>query len=85
MNVQVEVSLYPLNTSKISEVVEIFLSDIEQSGLPVEKGNMSSQVAGGLEAVFSATAQAFKRIANHGQVVLVMKVSNACPTAVHRE
>jgi len=81
MNVQAEISLYPLRTRKVGEAIEDFLHELENVGLMVDKGNMSSILAGDVDAVFPAVGAAFKAIAEDGQVVLVMKVSNACPSS----
>ena len=50
------------------------------AGLAVQPGNMSSTVSGDVNAVFSAMSAAFAAAAEDGQIVLVMKVSNACPS-----
>jgi hypothetical protein len=42
---------------------------------------MSSTVAGDAEAVFSTVGTAFNAAAKNNQVVVVMKVSNACPSS----
>ena len=80
MNVQAEVSLYALRTSDLGQAIESFLGELKGAGLTVQPGNMSSTVAGDVDAVFSSVGAAFKAVAENGQVVLVMKVSNACPS-----
>lgn len=80
MNVQAEVSLYPLRTGKLGTAIDSFLSALEDAGLTVNEGSMSSTLAGDCDAVFSAVGAAFKTIADGNQVVLVVKVSNACPS-----
>jgi uncharacterized protein YqgV (UPF0045/DUF77 family) len=79
MNVQAEISLYPLRTSKLSEAIDSFLGDLEDAGLTAHEGNMSSTLAGDVDNVFAALVRAFKVVASGFQVVLVLKVSNACP------
>ena len=79
MNVQAEISLYPLRTKDLGRAVGSFLRELKAAGLTVQPGNMSSVVAGEAGAIFSAVAAAFKAAVENGQVVLVMKVSNACP------
>ena len=80
MNVQAEVSLYPLQTQEIGEAIDSFVNDLERTGLTVRKGNMSTTLSGDGDAVFAALASAFTAVADGGRVVLVMKVSNACPS-----
>jgi len=79
MNVQAEISLYPLRTSDLGHAIESLLDELKAAGLAAQPGNMSSTVAGDVDAVFSTVGAAFKAVAENGQVVLVMKVSNACP------
>ena len=80
MNVQAEVSLYPLRTREIGEAIDSFVNGLERAGLTVRKGNMSTTLSGDGDVVFAAVARAFTAAADGGQVVLVMKVSNACPS-----
>ena len=80
MNVQAEVSLYPLQTQEIGEAIDSFVNDLERDGLSVRKGIMSTMLSGNVGEVFAAMGRAFTTVADSGQVVLVLKVSNACPS-----
>ena len=80
MNVQAEISLYPLRTSDLGHAIESFLGKLKAADLAVQSGTMSSTVAGDVDAIFLTVGAAFKAAAEHVQVVLVMKVSNACPS-----
>jgi uncharacterized protein YqgV (UPF0045/DUF77 family) len=80
MNIQAEVSLYPLRTSELSEAIDSFLGGLKDTRLTVREGNMSTMLTGDVDEVFSAVGKAFKRVANGRQVVLILKVSNACPS-----
>ena len=80
MNVQAEISLYPLRTDDLGNAIEAFLRELKAAGLMVQPGSMSSIVSGDVNAVFSTMGAAFAATAEEGQVVLVMKVSNACPS-----
>ena len=80
MNVQAEISLYPLRSRDLRKPIESFLRELEAAGLSVRPGMMSSVVAGEESTVFSKVGAAFRTVAENGQVVLVMKVSNACPS-----
>jgi uncharacterized protein YqgV (UPF0045/DUF77 family) len=79
MNVQAEISLYPLRTDDLGHAIGMFLADLKAAGLTVQPGNMSSTLSGDVRTVFSTIRAAFAAAAEDGQVVLVMKVSNACP------
>jgi len=83
MNVQAEISLYPLRTEELGHAIGRFLSALNAAGLAVQPGDMSSTVSGDVNAVFSTMGAAFAATAEKGQVVLVMTVSNACPSAKH--
>jgi uncharacterized protein YqgV (UPF0045/DUF77 family) len=79
MTVQAEASLYPLRTERVGEAVEGFVRQLRRAGLTVRQGAMSTTVSADLDAVFGAMARAFATVADGAQVVLVLKVSNACP------
>ena len=82
MNVQAEVSLYPLRAAVIRSTVEDFVSDLKEFELETETGPMSTRVTGDLSNVFSGISNAFARVAAQCEVVIVLKVSNACPVDV---
>jgi len=79
MNVQAEISLYPLRTDDLGHAIGRFLGALNVAGLTVLSGDMSSTVSGDVNAVFSTMGAAFAAAAEDSQVVLVMKLSNACP------
>ena len=80
MNAQAEISPYPLRTNDPSDAIQSFLGERRAADLLVRQGSMSSMVAGNVDAVFKTVGAAFKTVAEDGQVVLMMKVSNACPS-----
>lgn len=79
MNVQAEVSLYPLRTATLTAPVERFLEPLRRSGVRVEIGPMSSRLAGECGDVFRALGEAFEAAARQSDVVATVKVTNACP------
>jgi len=79
MRVEVEVSLYPLRTEKLSEPINAFCRVLIQRGLDIESGPMSTRISGRSNEVFDALRDAFSEVAQHDQVVLAMRMSNACP------
>ncbi|MBN1919296.1 MAG: thiamine-binding protein [Verrucomicrobia bacterium] len=80
MRVQAEVSLYPLRTLSLSEAINEFLDRLRRSGLIVKVGLMSTQIEGESGELFAALHEAFDAVAADGNVVLALRVSNACPT-----
>lgn len=79
MNIQAELSLYPLGTENIGEPVKAFIKFLEDSGMVISSGNMSTVIAGESESVFDVIKKAYENIAMNSQAVLVIKMSNACP------
>jgi len=88
MRVQAEISLYPLRTEELSEPIDRFCQALLDSGLEVESGPMSTRICGECEDVLEALQHAFTGVAQKYQVVLTVKLSNAClndPTHGKRE
>jgi uncharacterized protein YqgV (UPF0045/DUF77 family) len=79
MIIQAEVSLYPLRTPDVSEAIDRFLDDLKEPHLEVTTGAMSTRVVGESKAIFQTMSRAFTGVSEDGQVVLVLKISNACP------
>lgn len=80
MKLQAECSLYPLRTTAIGAPLRDFLATLENAGLQVEQGPMSSLISGDADALFSGLSQSYQHIAQHHQSVLLVKISNACPS-----
>lgn len=79
MRVQAEVSIYPLREQHLSEPVVQFCNAMDRRGLAVKTGTMSTEVAGDSGDVFRGLCDAFEQLAEEHDIVLVCKVSNACP------
>lgn len=79
MTIQAEISLYPLRTAELAPALDAFLQRLEVHHVSVNPGPMSSRLTGEAEDVFTALSAAFVESARNGAVVLVAKVSNACP------
>ena len=79
MNIQAEVSLYPLRKASLEESINSFAQHLRKCGFSVTVGPMSSHISGETGRVFRALAEAFDEAAGNGDVVLAMKISNACP------
>ena len=72
MNVQAEVSLYPLRKHEIGTTILRFLDCLRRPGLNLEVGPMSSLISGKSREVFDVLRDAFEQVATEHQVVLVI-------------
>jgi len=82
MNIQAEVSLYPLRTNELGAAIKSFNDILENAGLTVRQETMSTKLAGDADQLFAALGKAFEHAADGYQVVLTLKASNACPETV---
>jgi len=78
MKLQAEVSLYPLRTKGLSSPINAFYTSMARTGVTLDPGRMSTLVSGDSAQVFAAIQRAFSEVAEKQQLVLVVKVSNAC-------
>lgn len=78
MEVQAELSIYPLRQSHLTEPIQKFVEGLARDNLYVKAGTMSSVVKGDAQVVFNSIQRAFVEVAESGEIVLTMKVSNAC-------
>jgi uncharacterized protein YqgV (UPF0045/DUF77 family) len=74
-----QVSIYPLRQPHFAPSINQALQIFREHGLEVNNGATSSVVSGEYEALFSALKEAFQRIAEGGQLVMIVSFSNACP------
>ena len=79
MKIQAEISLYPLRTPTLAEPIKRFVRHLRQKNLEVEMGTMSSRISGECKDLFHALSSAFEDVSHEGDIVLTVKVSNACP------
>lgn len=79
MKVQAEVSLYPLRQKDLTKPIQQFVEALEKDDLKVKIGAMSSFVTGNSQALFRSLQGAFEQLAKEYEVVLTVKISNACP------
>ena len=84
MKVQAQISLYPLRRPGLAEPIGRFVELLRQEGLNVEVGPMSTQVTGDSKVLFASLAEAFEDAAQRGDIVLLLKVSNACPAKAEK-
>ena len=83
MRVQAEISLYLLRTNHLGKPIERFVETLKEHELGVSVGAMSTCIEGENERVFTALQKAFAQVAEEHQAVVLVKLSNACPTGGH--
>ena len=81
MNIQAELSLYPLRTMELSPAINRFRTLLGETGVRITEGPMSTIIGGSKEEVFRALEAAFAGVSKDSEVVLTCKISNACPEA----
>ena len=79
MKVHAEVSLYPLRQNDLTKPIQQFVESLEINNLKVKTGSMSSVISGEESIVFQSLQKAFEQAAQKYDVVLNVKISNACP------
>jgi uncharacterized protein YqgV (UPF0045/DUF77 family) len=85
MNVYAEISLYPLETERIAGHIDHFVSELEQAGFPARVGSMSTTLSGEAGPLFAAVGKAFETVGGSDRMVMLMKVSNSCPSGDEAE
>ena len=79
MDVEMEVSLYPLAEENLAHPVHDFTNLLQKHGCKVETGPMSSLVQGDSTQVFEALRIAYEHAAEESGCVLIVKACNVCP------
>ncbi len=79
MEVEAEVSVYPLGQKEISRGVKDFIAALREHDCQVEVGGMSTLLSGNSEEVFHALQEGYDRMAAEGGCVLIVKACNVCP------
>ena len=75
-----QISLYPLRQASIGPAICGAVRIYHEHGLEVRTGAMSTLLRGEEQAVFVALQEAFHQTAKRGDVVMVVTLSNACPS-----
>jgi uncharacterized protein YqgV (UPF0045/DUF77 family) len=78
--ISAQVSLYPLRQVSIGPPVREAVRVFRECGLETRIGVMSTLVWGEEQAVFAALQEAFHQATGHGDVVMTVTLSNACPS-----
>jgi len=79
MSLAAQVSIYPLRQAHFSPAIGKALDIFREHHLTVEMGAMSSVISGEDEALFSALKDVFQKLAEQGELVMLVTLSNACP------
>ena len=79
MKVQAEVSLYPLRQNDLTKPIQQFVESLKRDDLRVKTGSMSSVISGDSQIVFQGLQKAFEQVVERYEIVLTVKISNACP------
>jgi len=79
MNVELEVSLYPLTKEYLEHPVHDFVELLEKHGCTVENGPLSSIVKGESSSVFEALRLGYEQAVQKSGCVLIVKACNVCP------
>jgi uncharacterized protein YqgV (UPF0045/DUF77 family) len=75
-----QVSVYPLRQASIGPAVREAVRVFSERGLETRIGEMSTLVWGEEKGIFGALQEAFHRAAESGDTVMVVTLSNACPS-----
>ncbi len=79
-----QVSLYPLRQVSLGPAVREVVRLFRERGLGTHLGAMSTLVWGEEQAVFGALREAFHAASERGDAVMVVTLSNACPSPEER-
>lgn len=79
MEIEVEVSLYPLTEETLEHPVQDFVAVLEKHGCAVEHTPLSSIVRGESAKVFEALRLGYEQSAQKTGCVLIVKACNVCP------
>lgn len=75
-----QVSLYPLRQESIGPPIREAVRVFREHGLGTRIGEMSTLIWGEEQAIFEVLQETFHRATEHGDVVMTVTLSNACPS-----
>lgn len=85
MGVSAQVSVYPLGQGDLAPAIQAAWKAFRAHGLSYQPGPMSTLLEGDTEKVFAALRDAFQAATTQGATVMVVTVSNACPSSPSQE
>lgn len=71
--------MYPLRQENLAEPVDWFCELLQKDEIEVHIGPMSSLITAESDVIFRSLKEAFEKLAKEYQIVLIAKISNACP------
>jgi len=74
-----QLSIYPLRQPSLSPTINEALAVLERFGLKVIPGSMSTLFLGKGDGLWAALREVFSAVSSHGEVVMIVTISNACP------
>lgn len=77
--ISAQISLYPLKQAVINQSIHETIQIFRDFGLEVIPGAMSTVIAGSEELIWRAVQNAFRVATKHGETVMTLTISNACP------
>jgi uncharacterized protein YqgV (UPF0045/DUF77 family) len=80
IQITAQVSLYPLPEEAVAPEIGKALHAFRECAVEVEPDDLSNVLVGDGTAIFAALQQAFCHAAEQGKVVMVVTLSNSCPT-----
>lgn len=83
MQVQAEISLYPIGRPDPLPSILQLIGDLERAGLHVEPGPLSTLVSGDCRVLFDALAFACETVGRTGRHALVIKILSSPPEPDH--
>jgi len=78
--ISAQLSLYPLRRVSIGPTIREAVRMLRQHDLELRMGPMSTLLCGEEQAIFAALQEAFHLSAESGDVVMLVTISNACPS-----
>ena len=76
-----QISLYPLRQKSIGPPIREAVRILQEHDLEVRLSEMNTFVRGEEQAVFAALQEVYHRASERGDAVLVITVTNACPSS----
>lgn len=77
--VSAQLSIYPLRQPSLSLTINAALNVLKDSGLKLIPGSMSTLILGAANQIWTALEKVFSEASEHGEVVMIVTMSNACP------
>ncbi len=77
--ISAQLSIYPLRQPSLSKTINEALKAIKNYGLKLIPGSMSTMIIGNDVILWEALKEVFRVASTHGELVMIVTLSNACP------